>query len=230
MKSESIQTYSIQFLKSLAKNNNRDWFNANKEKYLAAQENLAQCVDHLILEMNKHDDIENESGKKSLFRIYNDVRFSKDKAPYNARFAFALSRSTKLRRGSYYLSIKPGNSFLACGFFGPNPSDLKLIRDQIAANPDALQKILKSKSIVKNFGALHGDKVATVPRGFDVNQKGIDLIRHKQFILRHTFNDEEILSKDFLKQVNLLFKSQRPFLDYMSEILSTNINGESLYE
>lgn len=228
MKSVFIQPSTLKFLKDLSKNNNRDWFNAHKEKYIVAQENIAHCVDQLIFEMNKHDVIENESGKKSLYRIFNDVRFSKDKSPYNPRFAFSLSRATKLRRGSYYVNIQPGHSFLAIGFFGPNPADLKLIREQIAAHPQALQKILKSKSLQTNFGELSGDKVATVPRGFDINAKGIELIRHKQFILRHHFKDEEILSTNFIKQVNLIFKSARPYLDYMSEILTTNLNGESI--
>jgi len=226
MKSESIQPTTFKFLKDLSKNNNRDWFNANKEKYLLAQENLTNCINQLITEMNKHDVIENASGKKSLYRIYNDVRFSKDKSPYNPRFAFGLSRASKLRRGSYYVNIKPGNSFLACGFFGPNPADLKLIREQIEANPEQLQKILKSKLVQKNFGELRGDKVTTAPRGFDINHKGIELIRYKQFILRHDFSDEEVLAQDFIKQVNQLFKSARPYLDYMSEILTTNTNGE----
>jgi len=226
MKSESIQPSTIKFLKDLSKNNNRDWFNAHKEKYLLAQENLTNSINQLILEMNKHDVLENTSGKKSLYRIYNDVRFSKDKSPYNPRFAFGLGRASKLRRGSYYANIKPSNSFLACGFFGPNPDDLKLIREQIAASPEILQKILKSKSIQTNFSELKGDKVTTSPRGFDINHKGIELIRHKQFILRHDFSDKEVLSQDFIKQVNQLFKTARPYLDYMSEILTTNTNGE----
>jgi uncharacterized protein (TIGR02453 family) len=226
MKSESIQPPTLKFLKDLSKNNNRDWFNAHKEKYLAAQENIANWIDQLILEMNIHDVLENESGKKSLYRIYNDVRFSKDKSPYNPRFAFSLSRATELRRGSYYMNIKPDNSFVAIGFFGPNPADLKLIREQIEASPERIQKTLKSKSIQTNFGELRGDKVATVPRGFEINNKSIELIRLKQFVLRHDFTHEEILSKDFIKQVNLLFKSAKPYLDYMSELLTTNLNGE----
>lgn len=226
MKTEYIKQSSIKFLKDVAKNNNRDWFNKHKKGYLAAQENMCAFIDALILEMNKHDQLEPTTGKKSLYRIYNDVRFSKDKSPYNPRFAFGFQRATKLRRGGYYMQVKPGNSFLACGFFAPNPEDLKRIRLDIATNYKQWHKVLQSKNIKTNFGELNGEKILTAPRGFQVDHPAIELLRHKQFILRHDFKDSEIVSADFLKEVNRVFKSLRPFLDFMSEVLTTNVNGE----
>jgi len=226
MKNAIIQKSTIKFLKDLSENNNRDWFNDNKPRYLDAHQNMISFVDGLIIEMNKHDVIENESGKKSLYRIYNDVRFSKDKSPYNPRFAFSLQRATKLRRGGYYLNIKPGNCFLACGFFFPNPDDLKRIRMDIERNADKWNKLLKSKSIRDNFGTLSGEKVLTAPKGFSKDHPAIDLLRHKQFLFRHDFKDKEITSEDFLKEVNRIFKSIRPYFNYMSEVLTTNLNGE----
>ncbi|MES2837834.1 MAG: DUF2461 domain-containing protein [Bacteroidota bacterium] len=221
----AIQKSTFQFLKEIAKNNNREWFNEHKTAYTTAQENMAAFVDVLIAEMNKHDELETVSGKKSLYRIYNDVRFSKDKSPYNARFAFGLKRATKFKRGGYYTHIQPGNSFLACGFFAPNADDLKRIREDIAANYKDWNKILNGKKLKENFGVLQGDTVATAPRGFDKNQAGIELIRHKQFILRHNFTDAEVLSPNFVKDVNAIFKSVRPFFDYMSDVLTTDANG-----
>ncbi len=225
---EIIHTSTSQFLKNLHKNNNREWFKEHKEQYLIAHENMCTFIDHLLQEMNKHDEIENPSGKKSLYRIYNDVRFSKDKSPYNVRFAFSLQRATKFKRGGYYMHIKPGNSYLACGFFSPNPEDLKRIRQDIDYNYIEWNRILQTKLIKQHFGTLQGNTLATSPRGFDINHPGIDLLRHKQFFLRRDFTDEAVLSKDFLKEVNTLFKSVRPFFDYMSEVLTTNTNGESI--
>ena len=222
----SINPATLKFLKDIAKNNNRDWFNSHKQQYLGAHENMCAFIDQLMVEMNKHDELESASGKKSLYRIYNDVRFSKDKSPYKPRFAFSLSRATKFRRGGYYMNVKPGNSYLACGFFAPNPADLMRIRSDISDNYQEWNKLLKSKGIQSNFGALTGDKVTTAPRGFDINHVAIDLIRHKQFILRHDFTDSEIISGNFLKEVNRIYKSVRPFFDYMSEVLTTNANGE----
>ena len=210
----TINPSTLKFLKDLAKNNNRPWFEKHKHVYLNAQTNMSEFVDQLIVEMNKHDELDNTSGKKSLFRIYNDVRFSKDKSPYKARFAFSLSRSSKLRRGGYYVNIKPGASFMGCGFFGPNPEDLKRIREDIRYNYEDWNKILKAKALKQNFGGLTGDKVLTAPRGFDINNPGIDLLRHKQFILRHYFTDAEVTAPDFLKKVNSIYKSARPWLNY----------------
>jgi uncharacterized protein (TIGR02453 family) len=228
MTQTQISKSSLQFLKLLAENNNRDWFNQHKTDYLNAQKNLSDFVDGLINEMNHHDVIESTSGKKSLFRIYNDVRFSKDKSPYNARFAFNLQRASKLRRGGYYMNIKPGNSFLACGFFAPNPEDLKRIRVDIEHNYKEWNKLLNKKSIKQNFGAMRGDKVLTSPKGFSIEHPAIDLLRHKQFIFRHDFKDKELTAENFLEKVNGLYKSIRPFFDYMSEVLTTNPNGELL--
>jgi uncharacterized protein (TIGR02453 family) len=221
-----IHKSTLKFLKELSENNNRDWFNANKSRYLDAFQDMCSFADGLILEMNKHDKLEDLSGKKSLYRIYNDVRFSKDKSPYNPRFAFGMQRATKLRRGGYYVNIKPGNSFLACGFFSPNPDDLKRIRTDIDLNADKWKKLLNSKSIKDNFGKLRGETVTTAPRGFPKDHPAIDLLRHKQFLLRHDFKDKEITSENFLKAVNRIFKSVRPYFDYMSEVLTTDLNGE----
>lgn len=226
MRSATIHKTTLKFLKDLSANNNREWFNAHKEVYLEAQENMIAFVDGLLSEMNKHDVLENESGKKSLYRIYNDVRFSKDKSPYNPRFAFSFRRATKFRRGGYYMHIKPGNSFLACGFFSPNPEDLKRIRQDIDANYTDWNKILNSKNIKEHFGTMKGDTVSSAPRGFSVDHPAITLLRHKQFILRHDFSDKEVLSDQFLKEASRVFKSVRPFFDHMSEILTTDLNGE----
>jgi uncharacterized protein (TIGR02453 family) len=222
----SIQPSTLGFLKNLAKNNNRAWFAEHKNQYLAAQSNMITFIDDLILAMNKHDELETESGKKSLFRIYNDVRFSKDKSPYNPRFAFSLKRATKLKRGGYYMNIKPGNCFLACGFFAPNADDLKRIRQDIDYNYPEWNSILQLKSIKSTFGALQGDTVVTAPRGYITDHEAIALLRHKQFIVRHHFTDAEVVSPDFLKQVNMMYKNVRPFFDYMSSVLTTDSNGE----
>ena len=116
MKSAVIQPSTFSYLKKLAKNNNREWFNNHKDEYLLAQANMHQWVDALIDKMNAHDQLETPSGKKSLYRIYNDVRFSEDKTPYNPRFAGSLQRVKPMLRGGYYYWIKPGGSRIGCGF------------------------------------------------------------------------------------------------------------------
>lgn len=230
MMSISIEKSTLDFLKKLSAHNDRDWFNANKEKYLAAQENIVAFADHLIAAMNRHDLIETPSGKKSIYRIYNDVRFSKDKSPYNPRFAGYLKRAKPFLRGGYYWWIKPGGSRVGCGFAYPNADDLKRIRQDISVNYEDWQKMLRSKGIKSTFGTMQGDRVKTAPQGFDKTHPAIELLRYKQFWFERSFTDDEVLDKNFLQQVNKTYKSIRPFFDYMSEVLTTNLNGESLLE
>ncbi len=228
MPSAIIQPTTFEFLKKLTRNNHRDWFNNHKEEYLLAQANMHQWVDALIAKMNSHDRLETPSGKKSLYRIYNDVRFSEDKTPYNPRFAGSLRRVKPMLRGGYYYWIKPGGSRIGCGFTYPSPEDLKRVRLDIQHNYKDWNKMLKSKSIVGNFGEMLGEQVKTAPKGFPKEHPAIELLRYKQYWFEHDFTDQEVLRSDFLNQVNKTYKAIRPFFDYMSEVLTTDLNGESV--
>lgn len=228
MSSFALPPSVFEFLKQLKKHNDRDWFNSHKDRYLSEYEEIVRFSDLLLLELNKHDVIETESGKKSLHRIYRDIRFSKDKTPYNTHWGGSYKRATKYRRGSYYFHLQPGNSFVAGGFWGPNPADLKRIRDEIAYDPTPLRKILSNKSFTSAFGSLQGEQIKTSPKGFDATDPAIDLLRYKQFLLIHHFSDQYVLSKGFAKKAADVFRIMRPFLDYMSETLTTDSNGEAL--
>ncbi|HRI80779.1 MAG TPA: DUF2461 domain-containing protein [Cyclobacteriaceae bacterium] len=223
----TIEKSTLDFLKRLSVNNNRDWFNKRKEEYLDAQANVESFVDDLILLMNRHDHIETTSGKKSLYRIYNDVRFSIDKTPYSPRFAGYLRRAKPMLRGCYYFWITPGNSRIGVGFAYPKPEDLLRIRQDININYPTWNRLLKRKSLVNTFGTIQGDKVNTAPRGFDKNHPAIELLRLKQYWFEHTFSDREVLSPDFARKMNEGFKFIRPFFDHMSEVLGTDLNGET---
>jgi uncharacterized protein (TIGR02453 family) len=223
-----IKKGSIDFLKTLSKNNNRDWFNKHRDNYMEAHNNMIAFADALLFEMNKHDKIETSSGKKSLFRIYKDVRFSKDKTPYNTHWSGSYKRATKKLRGGYYFHIKPGNSFLAGGFWGPEPGDLKRIRQDIESNYKDWKKMLAGKTLVKTFGKLTGEQVNSAPRGYAKDHPAIDLLRYKQFILKHGFTDKEVCSPDFISKANDVFKKLRPFFNFMSEVLTTDANGVSV--
>src|ERR1035437_2015931 len=157
------------FLKNIKKHNNRVWFNANKNIYLEQYESVIGFADILIAKMNQLDKIETPSGKKAVFRIYRDVRFSKDKSPYKTHLGLHLSRETKLLRGGYYLHIEPGKCFVGGGFWSPSPEDLKHIREQIAGDPKPLRNILKSKSFKTNFNQSKGEKLVFAPKGFEKN-------------------------------------------------------------
>src|SRR5689334_2698509 len=190
-------THSTQdFLKKLSKNNAREWFNKNKNLYVAAHENVLVFVDALLSEMRKHDLIETRTAKESLFRIYRDVRFSKDKSPYKSYWAGHFKRATKKLRGGYYFQIGPGETMAAGGFFNPDPKDLLRIRKDIDMNFSDWQKMLADKKIAKTFGELKGEKVATSPKGCSKDNAAIELLKYKQFYFSRSFTDKEILSNN----------------------------------
>jgi uncharacterized protein (TIGR02453 family) len=223
-----IQASSLEFLKLVKKNNNRDWFNAHKDRYLKEHQNLVAFAGALLEEMNKHDVIETPSGQKSLHRIYRDTRFSKEKTPYKTNWSGGFKRMGKNRRGGYYFHIEPGNSFIGGGFWGPEPKDMKRIRDEFSYDARPLRKILKSKNFVKFFGVLKGEQLKTAPKGYDPGDAAIDLLRYRQFLLIRKFSDKEVLSDDFLKKANETFKAMRPFLDYMTQVLTTEMDEEKV--
>lgn len=223
-----IQQSTLNFLEVLKANNNRDWFQANKAVYERAHQNVIAFADSLLGKMRIHDHLETASGKASLFRIYADTRFSKDKAPYKTHFGIRFSRATTQLRGGYYFHMEPGHSFMAGGFFAPNPDDLKRIREDISFNYEDWNELLTKPNFLSTFGELHGDAVKTAPKGFDKDHPAIELLRKKQFILRHNFTDKEVLQPDFVEKLDQTFQNLRPFFDYMSEVLTTDANGETI--
>jgi len=224
----NIEKSTIQFLEKLKKNNNRDWFQTNKKEYETAHLNVIDFTSTLLERLSAHDNIETPSGKKALYRIYRDVRFSKDKSPYKNWFAGGFKRASKNLRGGYYFHLEPGSVFAAGGFWGPNKDDLQLIRQQIQADPAPLRKILASKSFKAHFGALRGEQLKTCPKGFDKEDPAVDLLRFKQFIVSKEISPSLLTSPKLLGEIEESFLAMRPLFDYMSEILTTNLNGEPL--
>ncbi len=223
-----ITKSNFEFLNKLKENNNRDWFNLHKDEYIKQHENIIAFADALLVEMNKHDNIETISGKKSLFRIYRDVRFSKDKSPYKTHWAGGFKRATKQLRGGYYFHIEQGNTMAGGGFWAPNKEDLQRIREDIAIDSSGLRAVINTKSFKETFGKLDGKQLKTCPKGFDKENPAVDLLRYKQFIISRKFTDKEVLSSDFVHLLNDTFKKMRPFFDYMSESVTTDNNGESI--
>ena len=222
----AISKTTLDFLKELKKNNNREWFNENKPAFQVEQKKAKEFYAAVMEELKQHDDIES----LKIFRIYRDVRFSKDKTPYKPHFAGNFVRGTKRLRGGYYLRIRPGESFLAGGFWEPNKDDLLRIRKEFEMDTTEIRNIINNKQFVKYFGKLEGNELKTAPRGFDKEHPDMDLIKMKQFIVTRYFSDEEVLNPDFLKELNKTYKAMRPYFDYMSEILTTDLNGESIID
>lgn len=218
------------FLKELKENNRREWFEKNRDRYEESRDEMIAFADKLLQEVRKFDVPETSSGKKSLNRIYRDIRFKKDKTPYKDHWGGGIYRAGAERRGSYYYHISPSESYVLGGFFGPNPQDLLHIRNQIDQDAEFLQQVLDEPDFKRFFGSLQGDRVKTAPRGFSADHPAIDLLRLKQFYVCHHFSQKEVHSSEFPEIVADSFKRMLPFLDAMTEYLTTDLNGISLIE
>ncbi|MBT8325224.1 MAG: DUF2461 domain-containing protein [Winogradskyella sp.] len=223
--SVSIPTTTLTFLKNLAKNNDRDWFENHKPEFKKIEKEVKAAYNHLGELLNEHDKID----KVKVFRIYRDVRFSKDKTPYKTHFGGSFHRVKPELRGGYYLHIAPNDqSFIATGFWEPSKDDLYRIRKEFEMNDKEIRRILADKNFKSTWGNFVGDELKTAPKGFDKEHPAIDLIRKKQFIFTKSYTDKEILADDFLNNVNNAFKDVRPYFNYMSDVLTTDLNGVSL--
>jgi uncharacterized protein (TIGR02453 family) len=215
----------FEFLKQLERNNTREWFTAHKAEYDAVVKENKVLFNHIHQELQKYDHI---SGIH-IFRIYRDVRFSKDQTPYKTNFGVGYSRLKPMLRGGYYIHLEPGNSFVGGGFWGPDTKDLLRIRKEFETSTTEIEKITSDDTFINYFKEIKGDAVKTAPRGFDKNHPAIDLIRKKQYVIIRPFTDQEVLSDHFSKEVVLTLLAMRPFFDYMSEVLTTDLNGQLLF-
>jgi uncharacterized protein (TIGR02453 family) len=224
MESPVITGQVMDFLRELRAHNSREWFEVHKDSYQLARTAVVAFTEALRQKLQAHDRIE----KVKIFRIYRDLRFSKDKTPYKPHFAVSFSREGADLRGGYYLRIRPGESFIACGFWNPNKEDLFRIRKELELDARPFRKIIESQSLRGVWGDIEGDAVKTAPKGFDKEHPEIELIRRKQFIFTRSFQDTEVTAPDYLDTVHESYRAIRPYFDLMSEILTTNLNGESL--
>ena len=220
-----LQKSTLEFLTQLKENNNREWFTENKKRFDSEQKTTKTFFTQILTNLEKIDSIE----KMQMHRIYRDIRFSKDKTPYKNHFSVSFDRTKPLLRGGMYLHIENDTSFVGGGFWEPNNEDLFRIRKEIELDASDLKEIITDKTFVSYFGTLEGEELKTAPKGFDKTHPDIELIRKKQFVIRRKFSNKEVLSPNFQEEVLATFKAMRPFFDYMSDVLSTDLNGESIY-
>jgi uncharacterized protein (TIGR02453 family) len=219
-----IQQELLSFLQSLSLNNNKDWFETHKTQFKTLDKHFKGQMNQIASQLDGSDSIE----KTKVFRIYRDVRFSHDKTPFKNHRSVNWLRSGASRRGSYYMRIMPGASMLGIGFFAPEKEDLFRIRKELEQDAQELRSIIKAPIFLKTWGILQGEPLKLAPKNFDKTHPDIDLIRFKSFFFTKTFSNKEVMSSDFEGQVLDAFSIARPFLDYMSSVLTTNLNGESL--
>lgn len=212
----------FKFLSALRKHNDRVWFEKNKGQYLEAKENFEVFVTRFLDELvSFNPGLAGLNPKKLPFRIYRDVRFSKDKSPYKVNMGAGISPGGKMmQEPGYYIHIEPGKSFIAGGLYMPDPGNLSKIRQEIDYNGDKLEKIMKDKTFRKWFDGLDDfDKMKTAPKGYAKDHPRIDWLRNRSFIVTHNFTDAEVKDKKFLKKVVEACKAMKPLNEFLREAI-----------
>jgi uncharacterized protein (TIGR02453 family) len=213
----------LTFLARLARNNNREWFEKNKNQYLQAKELFDEFLVQFHRELSRFaPELAPLNPKKLAFRIYRDVRFSKDKRPYKTNMGAGFSANGKMvQEPGYYLHLEPGKSFLAAGIYMPDSANLAKIRQEIDYNAATFLKILSDKKFKRWYKGLDNfDKVKTAPKGYAKDHPHIDLLKHKSYIVSHYFTDQQVADKKFLKHAAEAAKAIKPLNDFLNQALA----------
>jgi uncharacterized protein (TIGR02453 family) len=217
----TVNKETLNFLSTLEINNNREWFNENKQLYLDAKANVENVVNEIISEVAEFDSsVERLEAKNCIFRIYKDTRFSKDKTPYKNNLGASLVEKgpKTLNHAGYYIHLEPGKSFLAGGVYMTEPKNLKAIRTAISSDSEIFLKILNKKSF-KDILELQGTKLVKVPQGFDKEDPMGDYLKFKQFTVFHPLSDADVLDQDFVMNTVKVLKEIYPFNRFLNEAI-----------
>ena len=219
-----MNEFILKFLKDISKHNDRVWFEKNKSRYLEAKQGFEDLVSAVLDEIVKFDEgLAGLDPKKLPFRIYRDVRFSKDKKPYKTNMGAGFSPNGKLvQEPGYYLHLEPGNkSFVAGGIYMPDAGNLAKIRQEVDYNGDKLVKIVNDKKFKKFYSGFDEfDKLKKMPKGYAADHPHIEMLKLKSVIVSKNFTDKEVTDKKFVKQVAEALKVIKPLNDFIKEAIS----------
>lgn len=221
-----IKKETFQFLKNLKKNNNREWFNENRELYNSIRKEFEDFISLVIQEIAVFDPGSCTTVKEAVYRIHNDLRFSKDKPPYKTNFgAYITGSGRKGITAGYYLHIEPGESFLAGGIYMPSPDILKAVRTEIFENYDEFLSIVNDPLFIKNFGiSLWGEKLKSAPKGFPADFIGIDYLKYKHYTIAKDLTDSGVTGKNYLEDTLSTFRSMVPFNSFINRAINETLS------
>jgi len=218
-----IQKSTIDFLKKIKTNNNRDWFEKNKSRYIAAKDDVEKNIDVIIKGIRSFDKriTQELTAKKCVFRIYRDVRFSKDKRPYKNNLGASINPGGKMAIApGYYIHIEPGKAFVAGGMWMPPAPELGKIRQEIDYNQKEFLKIINDKNFKKFFGELDtDDKLVNGPKGYPKDHPLMEILKLKSYIVVSEIKEKDVLGKNFEKTVIAICKAMQPFNNFLQRAI-----------
>jgi len=218
-----IQKSNFDFLSKLKKNNNKEWFDANRPLYEGAKADFTQAVADLISGISKFDDNIKAPGldaKKCVNRINRDIRFSKDKTPYKTNFFAIISEGGKKSHlASYFFQLVPGGSFIGGGVYMPEPPHLLDIRKEIQYGLKEWKKIVEDKQFLKIYpeGVQAPEILTRAPKGFEPNDPADEYIRMKGFYTYLEIPDADLISGKAEKQILKAFATTQPMIDFINK-------------
>lgn len=216
-----LQTATFKFLKDLGKHNNREWFDKNRHRYEAAKEDFDEFTAKVLSELSKIDKrLAGLEVKNCVYRIYRDIRFSKNKTPYKTSFSASINEGgRKSGKAGYYFQVDPVGEWgclIAGGKWQPEGPELKAIRQEIQYHPDEFKKIINAKDFKKHFGGLEDNKLKTVPKGFDKDDPDLELYKYTSYIVSLNLEEKDFYSKSILKKFTDTYKAMLPLLDFLN--------------
>lgn len=218
-----IKKNTLDFLRSLKKNNNKAWFEKNKKSYEEARAAFTEATTRIITLLSEIDpSLANLTAKECLFRINRDVRFSKDKRPYKHNMSAYFNKAGKKGNGAgYYVHIEPGASFIAAGIWMPAAEDLAKIRQEIDYNFLEWKKMTGNARFKKLFekGIDTGNSLVRPPKGYDEANPAINVLKLKSFVVTRTFTDEELMASAFPAALSKSFRELKPLVDFLNRSL-----------
>jgi len=217
---EGFPKEGLQFLKKLKRNNNRAWFESHKHEY---EEHLKFPIQSFIFALQPYfQSFAPEfdlSPRRSIFRIYRDVRFSNDKTPYKTHIAahFVLRGKEKGFVGSgYYFHVEPGEVFIGGGIYMPDSDQLKGIRKAIAQHADEFLSILNNQTFRKQFGKLEGDRLQRIPKGYDETHPLAEWLKLKQFFVGKSLAESSCYRPALVETVATICKDAAPLVKFLN--------------
>lgn len=209
------------FLEALKVNNDREWFKANEAEYKSTKVRFEAFVEALARRLSEVDDsIVPGPAKNYVFRIFKDVRFSKDKSPYKTHFsAFISEGGRKSPYAGYYVHLEPGASFLGGGIYAPESSLLRVLREEVVDQYAEFRGLLEQPKFKALFGGLSGERLTNVPRGFSKDHEAAELIKHKHFVVTHPTTNGFWCEEDVLERTVQVFQAQYPLNAWLNRVV-----------
>jgi len=217
-----LQSSTIQFLKSLKKNNNREWFEKNRKQYELAKTDYLNFVTNVLNEIQLFDQSLAElEPKKCVFRLNRDVRFSKNKDPYKTNFGASFSKGAKkIQTAGYYFHLEPGENFVGGGLWMPMAPDLNKVRQEIDYCFKEFASILKKPAFKTTYGDMDNSmKLVRPPKGFEIDNPALEYLKLKSFVVTRTIKDTELTDKQLVKNVVKDFKTIAPLVHFLNRAI-----------